>query len=64
MNGLQGEVAVLLHRQRVLLGGKGLQGADDAEAGVARLDDIVDVAVLGCVVLLEPPSHFPRHPSF
>ena len=32
------------------LGGKLLQGADNAEAGVARFDHIVDVAVFGSVV--------------
>ena len=43
----------LLHRQVVVFlcridhffAGKLLKGADDTEAGVARLDDIVDVAV-------------------
>ena len=32
------------------LGLEGTQGADHAETGVARLDDIVDVAELGCLV--------------
>ena len=26
------------------------QCTDDAEAGVARLDNVVDVAILGCIV--------------
>ena len=32
------------------LGGKLLKSADDAETGVAGLDDIVDVTVAGCIV--------------
>lgn len=33
-----------------LLGSKLLKCTDDAEACVTRLDDIIDVAVLGCIV--------------
>ena len=41
---------MLLSRQGVALGGELSQAAADAETGVARLDDIVDVAVLGCLI--------------
>ncbi len=46
----RGDVAVLLGGVCNLLGGELLQGADDAEAGVAGLDHIVDVAVAGSIV--------------
>ena len=48
--GLQRNVAMLLGRIVKLLVGQLCQGADDAEAGVAGLDDIIDVAVLGSVL--------------
>lgn len=32
------------------LGGELLEGADHAEASVARFDDIVDIAIFGCLV--------------
>ena len=41
---------MLLGRVCDLLGGELLKGADDAEAGVAGFDDVVDVAVAGGVV--------------
>ena len=41
---------MLFGRIALLLGGEHLKGADHAEAGVARFDDVVDVAVLSSVV--------------
>ena len=41
---------MFLGRVDHFLGGKLLESADDAEAGVARLDDVVDVAVASCIV--------------
>ena len=47
---LQRNVAVFLCGIRQLLGLQLLQGADDAETRVARFDDIVYIAILGCIV--------------
>ena len=41
---------MLLGRQRLALCGKLGQSAADAETGVARLDHIVDIAILGCLI--------------
>ena len=50
IKGLQGYIAVFLGRVGLLLGGKHLECLDHAEAGVTRLDNIVDIAVLGCLI--------------
>ena len=47
---LHWDISVLLCGQAVTLGGKLCKGAADAEAGVAWLYHIVDVAVLGCLI--------------
>ena len=47
---LHRNVTVLLGRQGIALGGELCQTAANAETGVARLDDIVDVAVLGSLL--------------
>ncbi len=46
----RGYVAVLLGGVDHFLGGELLECADYAETGVARLDNVVDVAVFGCIV--------------
>ena len=43
---------MFLGRIALLLGGEHLKGADDAEACVARFDDIVDITILGSIVAL------------
>ncbi len=47
---LHRNVTVLLSRQSLTLGGQLCQCTTDAEAGVARLNHVVDVAILGCLV--------------
>ena len=49
-NLLHWDVTMLLGRQGVALGGELCQATADAESRIARLDDIVDIAVLGCLV--------------
>ena len=41
---------MLLRREALLLAGELLQGPDDPEPGVARFDDIVDVAFLSSLI--------------
>ena len=47
---LEWNIAMLLGRVGQFLGLQLLQGTDDAEAGVARFDDIVNVTILGGIV--------------
>ena len=41
---------MLLGGQSITLGSELCQSTTDAETGVARLDDIVDIAILGCLI--------------
>ena len=47
---LHWNISVLLCRQGITLGGKLSQTTTDAETGVAWLDDIVNVAILSCLI--------------
>ena len=48
--GLEWYVAVFLCGVGERLVGKLLKGADNTEARVAWFDDIIDVAILGCII--------------
>ena len=41
---------MLLGRVAQLLGLQLLQGADNAETRITRFDNIVDIAILGCIL--------------
>ncbi len=41
---------MFLGRVRLLLGSEHVEGLDHAETCVARFDDIVDIAIFGCLV--------------
>ncbi len=49
-SGSEGDVPVLLGRICLLLGGEHLKCADYAETRIARFDDVVYVAIFGCLI--------------
>ena len=47
---LHRNIAVLLGGQGIALGSELSQTATDAESGVTRLDHVIDIAILGCLI--------------